>query len=78
MHVGAATKNNEIDANDFEIFFVPKGTMVVLRKGVWHHAVFAAGDGVINALIALPERTYKNDCTVVRFTEDKCIFFEEM
>ena len=76
MHVGAATKSDEIDMNDFEVFFVPMGTMVVLRRGVWHHAVFAAGKSVVNALIALPERTYKNDCTVVRLPEDKCISFE--
>ena len=76
MHVGAATKSDDIDPNDFEIFFIPKGTMVVLRRGVWHHAVFPAGDSTVNALIILPERTYKNDCNVIRLSENKSISFE--
>jgi ureidoglycolate lyase len=54
---------------------VPKGTLVVLRRGVWHHAPFAAGKSAVNAIIVLPERTYKNDCIVVDYSGEKSVEF---
>jgi len=77
VHVGVATAD-DIDPNEFEIFFVPKGTLVVIRRGVWHHAPFAAGDDPVNAIIVLPERTYKNDCIVVDYSGEKSVRFESV
>jgi ureidoglycolate lyase len=70
IHVAPATP---IDADPpldkFRVFRVPRGTLVVLRPGVWHHAPFTVGDAPANALIVLPERTYANDCDVVELEE---------
>lgn len=74
IHVGVAT-GEDIDSNEFEIFFVPKGTLVVIRPGVWHHAPFAAADTPVNTIIVLPERTYKNDCIVVDYSGEKSVSF---
>lgn len=63
IHVAPATPD-DINSDDVEVFRVPKGTMVVLRPGVWHHAPYAYGSDAANVLIILPERTYKKDCIV--------------
>lgn len=52
-----------------EAFYVPKGTMVALNVGVWHLAPFPVHKDEVHLLIALPERTYYNDCTVVSYDE---------
>lgn len=67
IHVAPATPNGIVPLEKFRVFRVPRGTLVVLRPGVWHHAPFSLG-GVANVLIVLPERTYANDCTVVELT----------
>jgi ureidoglycolate lyase len=64
IHVAPATPNGVVPLEQFRVFRVPRGTLVVLRPGVWHHAPFSL-EGVANVLIVLPERTYANDCTVV-------------
>ena len=64
IHVAPATPNGVVPLEKFRVFRVPRGTLVVLRPGVWHHAPFSL-HGVANVLIVLPERTYSNDCTVV-------------
>jgi ureidoglycolate lyase len=64
IHVAPATPNGIVPLEKFRVFRVPKGTLVILRPGVWHHAPFSL-HGVANVLIVLPERTYANDCTVV-------------
>jgi ureidoglycolate lyase len=64
IHVAPATPNGVVPLEKFRVFRVPRGTLVVLRPGVWHHAPFSI-QGVANVLIVLPERTYANDCTVV-------------
>lgn len=70
IHVGPATPPGApVPLDRFRAFQVPKGTMVCLRPGVWHHAPFTVGGGPANVLIALPERTYANDCTVVELAE---------
>ncbi len=65
VHVGIATPNGEVPCDFIEAFRVPKGTLVVLNRGVWHHAPFATGDECVNVLIVLPERAYADDCLVV-------------
>jgi ureidoglycolate lyase len=64
MHVAPAGSELEFPADSAEVFLVPRGTLLCLRPGVWHHAPFAFGSDLVNVLIVLPERTYKNDCTV--------------
>ncbi len=70
LHVAPATPAGDpVPLDEFRVFMVPKGTMVVLRPGVWHHAAFTADDNPANVLIVLPERTYARDCTVVELPE---------
>ena len=71
MHVAPAVSEKEFPFALVEVFRVPQGTMCCLRPGVWHHAPFALGAGAVNCLIALPERTYMNDCTVYQFPQDR-------
>ncbi|MEI8207549.1 MAG: ureidoglycolate lyase [Kiritimatiellales bacterium] len=79
MHVMPAVPNGDrppVDAA--RIFSVPKGTLCILRPGVWHHAPYAIGDQAVNVLIVLPERTYANDCVVVELTkEEVCLVVVE-
>lgn len=69
VHVAPATPNGETPSDRMRIFRVPRGTMVVLNPGVWHHAPFACASQYVNVLIVLPERTYANDCNVVRLEQ---------
>ena len=48
---------------------VPKGTMVTLRPGVWHHGPFCVDTDSLQTLIILPERLYAYDCTVLTAPE---------
>jgi ureidoglycolate lyase len=66
IHVAPATADPAVfPAEKAQLFRVPKGTMVVLRPGVWHHAAFTVNAKPANVLIVLPERTYARDCFVV-------------
>lgn len=71
IHCGPATRKGVLPFEEFEVFRVPKGTMVVLKPGVWHHAPFALGKEPVHILIVLPERTYANDCTVVELSKEQ-------
>ncbi len=65
LHVGPPTGDDVPQVERLQVFYVPKGTAVVIKPGVWHHAPFAANEGVqVNTLILLPPRTYANDCVV--------------
>jgi ureidoglycolate lyase len=64
LHVAPATPDGEPPLKDIEIFRVPRGTFVRLRKGVWHHAPFVIGAEEANVLIVLAERVYAIDCEV--------------
>jgi len=55
------------------VFCVPAGTMVVLRAGVWHHAPFTPNRRPVNVLISLPERTYANDCHLMKLPRNQRI-----
>jgi ureidoglycolate lyase len=77
IHVGPATPADADPPLDkFRVFKVPKGTMVVLRPGVWHHAPFTLKRAPANVLIVLPERTYANDCEVINLDEPDRICIE--
>jgi ureidoglycolate lyase len=57
-------------------FIVPKGTMVILKTGVWHYGGFPLHNKVAHVLIVLPERIYKTDCYVTEYDEKDRIKIE--
>jgi len=70
IHVGPATPpGSPLPLDKIRVFRVPKGTMVILHPGVWHHAPFTINDAPTNVLIVLPVRTYANDCKVFPLAE---------
>jgi ureidoglycolate lyase len=71
LHVAPAGSEKEFPFDQAEVFLVPRGTLVVLRPGVWHHAPYAVGCDCVNCLIILAERTYVNDCIVCPLSEDR-------
>jgi len=73
IHAGPATRKGVFPAEHVEAFRLPRLTMVALKPGVWHHAPFAYKSDFVHVLIALPERTYANDCTVLELMEDERI-----
>jgi ureidoglycolate lyase len=78
IHVAPATPPDGIVPIDkIVVFRIPKGVMVVIRPGVWHHAPFTAGDTPANVLIVLPERAYANDCRVFQLEKDDRIRIEQ-
>lgn len=77
IHVAPATPNGEVPLDRIEIFRVPKGTIVSLRPGVWHHAPFAVEAGAVNTLVVLPERTYANDCVVHEIPEQSRVAIKQ-
>lgn len=74
--VAPAAAGDKVAVESIEIFRAPKGTMISLRPGVWHHAPFAYGNDEANVLIVLPERLYAIDCTVCRIPRDEQIEIE--
>ncbi len=69
VHVAPAVPGDRFPAAQAEVFLVPRGTMVVLRPGVWHHGPFALGAERVSCLVALPERLYQRDCHGVEVPE---------
>ena len=59
--VAPADCSDHVPTDKIEVFFVPRGTILNVRPGVWHHAAFALDD-VLDVMIVLPERAYINDC----------------
>lgn len=70
VHVAPAVPGERFPAEQAEVFRVPRGTMVVLRPGVWHHGPFALGAERVSCLVALPERLYARDCHAVTVPEE--------
>ncbi len=68
LHV--APPSNEAVPELTEAFIVPKGTMVKINTGVWHMGVMPIHKEKVHVLIVLPERIYKNDCFVVKYSEE--------
>lgn len=78
IHVGPAIRPDDLVPFDKILAFkVPKGTMVVLRPGVLHHAPFSVNDKPANVLIVLPERAYANDKKLFKFDEKDIIEISE-
>ncbi len=77
IHVAPATPPGApLPAEKIRVFRVPRGTMVTLRPGVWHHAPWTTNDRPASVLVVLPERTYANDCIAVRHSEQELIKIE--
>jgi len=71
LQVAPASGNNDaIPLDKMRVFYVPKGTAITIKPGVWHWGPFTTNEKPANILINLPERTYANDCIVVKL-EDK-------
>ncbi len=64
--VAPAVAGGEFPGYAAEAYLVPKGTMIVIRPGVWHHGPFTVGTGTVSCLVALPERLYARDCVEVK------------
>ncbi len=52
----------------FRAFLVPAGSGVIMDRGVWHGAPFAAGEATL-ALVLLLEGTGRHEVTIVRFPD---------
>jgi ureidoglycolate lyase len=73
IHVAPAVAGNVFPGHAAEAFLVPKGTMVILRPGVWHHGPFTVGNETVSCLVALPERLYARDCVEIKLGETEKI-----
>ena len=69
IHVAPAGPADHVPYDEVEVFRVPKGTMVTLRPGVWHHGPFCVDTDSLQTLIILPKRLYAYDCTVLTASE---------
>jgi ureidoglycolate lyase len=67
IHVAPAS--NGIVPEKTQAFIVPKGTGVRLNTGVFHLCPFSIEKEEGHVLVALPERTYFNDCIVCDYEE---------
>ena len=77
LFVGPATPSSDPPLEKMKAFIISKGTLVVLKAGVWHHAPFTINDKDLNILVALPERTYANDVVVVELKKEEFIYIED-
>lgn len=78
IHVAPACPKEVVPYEHFEAFLIPRGTLVNIKAGVWHHAPFAYNCNVAHLLFALPERTYAVDCTVISIPEEYQIIIENI
>ncbi|MBO4492529.1 MAG: ureidoglycolate lyase [Lentisphaeria bacterium] len=75
----AGAEADRVPVERIEVFYVPKGTLLMLRPGVWHHAAFSVNRKPVNVMIVLPEREYMTDCICAQIpkTEQVRIRFPE-
>lgn len=67
IHVAPAS--NKINSEATQAFIVRKGTVVRLDIGVFHLAPFSIEKEEGHVMVALPERTYFNDCVIIKYEE---------
>lgn len=65
----ATASKDDIPLDKMRVFYVPQGTAITIKPGVWHWGPFTPNEKPANVLINLPERTYANDCIVVNLEE---------
>ncbi len=63
--VAPADCSEKVPVDKIEAFYVPQGTLLCIRPGVWHYAPFAADKNTLDVLIVLPERCYCKDLVCV-------------
>jgi ureidoglycolate hydrolase len=72
VYVAEAARSGQPEARPplhrFRVFRVPRGTGVVLDRGVWHGAPLADG-GPAKAIVLILEGTGRDDVDLVRFEE---------
>ena len=78
IHVAPACPKGDVPYDGIEVFFVPRGTLVNIKAGVWHHAPFAYNCDIAHVLCALPERTYATDSTVLEIPKDQQTVIEDI
>jgi ureidoglycolate lyase len=64
MAFAPATATGTVPREKMNAYRIPRGTMIVLKTGAWHSGPYVIGKGPAHILVALPERTYANDCIV--------------
>ena len=74
--VAPAGVGETLPVDDVEAFLVPKGCVISLRPGVWHHAAFATEERPVNVMIVLPERAYLNDIFCISVPAEEQIKLE--
>ena len=77
MQVAPASQGTEPPLDSVEAFYVQKGTLVTLNRGVWHGGSFADNTKCVNILIVLPERIYSDDCYIVQIPPENHIELAE-
>ncbi len=70
IHVAPASGSGEVPYDEIEVFFLPKGTAVNVKAGVWHKAGFPYRCSKVHIMCALPERAYATDCHVVEIPKE--------
>jgi ureidoglycolate lyase len=48
-------------------FIVPEGTVILMNTGVWHFTPFPVHQKETHVMVALPERIYASDCTIIDY-----------
>ena len=76
MAFASAGEEQKLPVAKVEAFYIPKGTMLVIRAGVWHFAQIPVGNAPVTALVLLPERTYANDCVLTELEAEEQIVVE--
>ena len=71
MFVAPATAGGKFKANTMEAFYIAKGTMIIIKPGIWHYAVFPINAKSVSVFIGLPERVYETDAFTYRFKESE-------
>ena len=57
----APANGGDLCPDEVEVFHVPAGTLLCLRRGTWHDVMYPMNAEAVSVLIGLPERVYHND-----------------
>ena len=76
LQVAPATMENECPTDKIEVFRVPKGTAVSLRRGVWHLGPYVYNCELANVVVGVQERAYAEDCFMYQIPEDKQVMID--
>jgi ureidoglycolate hydrolase len=73
---GKATPPGQVPLDEIEAFRIPKGTLIIMKPGVWHGGLFLYNCDIATILVSLPERTYADDCIVHVIAEKERVEIE--